>query len=248
MDAYLVDVTSGEAHLRVKNPAIGGFTSISRDGSHAVLYRMQNRSDKDLYLVELASGEEICLTPHDGPGTFFGVLAPDARTVYLRSNNDRDLVPFASVRLDKEHMPGQIEVLVSREDAELQSFKVNDQGTKAALIWNVGGCNELAFVDLSTRKLTPGPQLPAEIVGGLSYSRDGRLLGMVASGSAAPSDIWVLERHTGRFHQVTHSPHAGVELSKLVRPELVHFRPQRSRAEWLAVPATSHDETRATGT
>jgi dipeptidyl aminopeptidase/acylaminoacyl peptidase len=34
----------------------------------------------------------------------------------------------------------------------------------------------------------------------------------------------VLDRETGKLRQLTHSPHAGVDLSKLARPELVHFK------------------------
>src|SRR5262249_32009300 len=43
------------------------------------------------------------------------------------------------------------------------------------------------------------------------------------SGAAAPSDIWVLDRTTGHLSQVTHSPHPGVNLAALTRPELVTF-------------------------
>lgn len=41
------------------------------------------------------------------------------------------------------------------------------------------------------------------------------------TGPAAPRDVWVLE--AGAWRQVTHSPHDGVELDALVRPELVRF-------------------------
>ena len=43
---------------------------------------------------------------------------------------------------------------------------------------------------------------------------------MVLSGSARPQDIWMLDMRTNQFTQLTHSPHAGVDLTKMVRPEL----------------------------
>ena len=43
------------------------------------------------------------------------------------------------------------------------------------------------------------------------------------SGSAAPSDIWVLTLASSDLKQITRSPHAGVDLSKLVRPELITY-------------------------
>jgi dipeptidyl aminopeptidase/acylaminoacyl peptidase len=46
---------------------------------------------------------------------------------------------------------------------------------------------------------------------------------LVGTGAAAPRDIWIFDRETQRLWQVTHSPHAGVDLTKLVKPELVRF-------------------------
>jgi len=93
----------------------------------------------------------------------------------------------------------------------------------AALLWNVAGRTELAFVDLATSRTTPGPVLPAERAGGLVFSRDGKQLAMTVSGPASPADVWVLDVQSGLFHQITHSAHTGVDVAQLVRPELVRF-------------------------
>jgi dipeptidyl aminopeptidase/acylaminoacyl peptidase len=77
-----------------------------------------------------------------------------------------------------------------------------------------------------------------EIVLGMTFSRDGRLLALSTTGATAPRDIWVYDREAGRLWQVTHSPHAGVELATLVRPDLVRF-PARDGLElsgWLYQP------------
>src|SRR5262249_17796568 len=120
--------------------------------------------------------------------------------------------------------PGPIEVLAARDDAELAEFALDEGGATAALVWNVAGRDELAFFDLATAHSTPGPALPAETAGGLRVSRDGRPLAFVAPGPVAPFDVWVLEPRAGRRRQVTHSPHPGVDLGRLVRPSLVHFK------------------------
>ena len=224
MDAYLADVASGTLRLTAKNPGIGFLTDVSRDRRRGILFRMRSRGNNDLFLVNLADGKEALLTPHEGPGSFFGVLSPDGETVYLSSNQDRDFTAFARFPLRPDARPGPLEVLAARDDAELQSFEIDEQGTTAALLWNVAGRSELAFLDLARVKITPGPQLAAEIVSGLTFSKDGRRLAMVIAGAAAPRDIWVFDRKTGRLHQVTRSPHAGVDLTTLVRPELVRFR------------------------
>src|SRR5574341_326081 len=156
------------------------------------------------------------LAPHDGPGSFGGGLfSPDGRRVYLSSNQGRELAAFARVVLDAQARPGPIEVVAARDDSELQQLAIDDSGSVAALLWNVAGRSELAFVDLATGRSSPGPALPGEIAFGLVFSRDGRKLALVVSGAATPSDIWILDRTTGALQQLTRSPHAGVELASL---------------------------------
>lgn len=224
-DSYLLDVTNGQMKMVAENRGTGGISDVSRDGRYAVVSRLINRGDNDLYLVNISDGKESKLTTHEGPGTFFGgTFSPDGKTIYLGSNKDRDLIAFARVKLNENGEPGTIDILAERDDAELGNFDINEQGTVAALIWNAGGRSELAFVDLVTGKTTAIQGLPAEIVGGLDYSNDGRRLAMVASGAASPPDIWSLDIRTGRFSKITNSPHAGINLSELVRPELVRYQ------------------------
>src|SRR5262249_21062596 len=105
-------------------------------------------------------------------------------------------------------------------------FAIAEDGRTAALVWNVGGKGELALLDLASGasgRSTPVPALPGEVIGGLAFSKDGSKLAFVLSGAVQPSDVWVLDLPSGRLLQVTHSPHPGVDLGALVRPELVRY-------------------------
>jgi dipeptidyl aminopeptidase/acylaminoacyl peptidase len=225
MDAYLFDVESGKTTLAAKNPGIGGITDLAADGTKAVIFRMASRSSNDLYLRDLESGHERLLTEHEGPGSFGGgVFSPDGTTIYLSSNLNSDRIVFARVNLNAGNTPSAIEEVAARDDAELDSFAISDDGSLAALIWNAGGKSVLEFVDAATLERSPGPELPAEIAGGIDFSADGRQLAMTLSGAAAPNDIWVLDLGSSEFRQVTHSPRAGVDLGTMVRPSLVIYR------------------------
>lgn len=225
IDAYLFDLGTGAPRGATRAGGINAYSDVSRDGRKAIRSRLVSRGDNNLYLADLATGAETLLTPHEGPGSFGGgVFAPDGRSVHLSSNQKSDLAAFARIALDAQGRPGPIGVVAARDDAELQELAIDETGTTAALVWNVAGRSELAFVDLATGKSTPGPALPAEIAAGLVFSKDGKRMAMTLSGAAAPSDVWVLERETGRLRQITRSPHAGVNLAELVRPSLVRFR------------------------
>jgi dipeptidyl aminopeptidase/acylaminoacyl peptidase len=242
MDAYTIEPSGKSKRIAAKNEGIGYFVDISRDESEGLLYRMRNRGSDDLYLINIATGKEVHLTPHEGPGSFEnGVISPDAKTIYLSSNKDRDLVGFARIQMSSSGDPGAISIIAERKDGELQEFRVNEQGTVAALLWNIGGRNDLSFIDLQTLKTTDAPVLPAEIGSGLVWTRDGSELAMSLSGAAMPADIWVLNRNTNKYRQVTFSPHAGIDLTTLIRPELVKFKAEDGLelSGWLYRPKTT---------
>ncbi len=226
MDAYFVDPASGSMEQVAELKGVGGIEGVSRDNRFVVVSRLASRGDNNLFLVDRKSGSEQLLTPHTGPGEFSGKISPDGKTVYLITNKDRDLTAFGKIAIGGDGKPGAIELLASRDDAELEDFQINDQGTLAALVWNKGGRSELAIMDLSTGHTTDVPNLPGELIGGLNFSRDGKLLALVVTGSAVAPDIWILDvaSKPQKLWQVTHSPHAGVNLADLVRPELVTFK------------------------
>ncbi len=223
MDAYLANVENGELRRISQNSGVGQFEDVSGGSRHAVLNRLVSRGDNDLLLVDVADGREVKLTPHSGVAESFNARFSDDHTVYFVSNVDRDRDALVRVRMGADGSPGRLEIVLARADADLDGFEINDQGTTAALLWNVGGRARLAFLDLASGKVGDGPELPADLAGGLDFSADGKLLAMTLSGSAAPLNVWVLDLANRRFQQVTRSPHAGVNLTMLVRPELVTF-------------------------
>src|SRR5258708_13679213 len=99
-------------------------------------------------------------------------------------------------------------------------------------------------MDMHSLAITNGPALPAEIIFNISWSKDGRLLTFVALGSNAPEDIWVFDHTANRLWQVSPSPHAGIKLADLVRPELVYF-PAHHGLELCAWLSRSHGVTTA---
>jgi dipeptidyl aminopeptidase/acylaminoacyl peptidase len=221
MDAYLFDIGKDGPSLAAKNPGVGYLLDVSADGNFGILYRQKTRGDNDLFLVELQSGGETLLTPHDPPAQFGNAsFSPDGRWVYLSTNGDRDRTAFARVKLSGG--VGPIEILASREDAELQEAELGEDGGTAALLWNASGRSELSYYDLEAKEEIPGPKLPAEIVSGLTFSADGQRLAFTASGAASPPNVWVLERGKGLV-QVTDSPHPGIDLDSLDEPELVRY-------------------------
>jgi hypothetical protein len=89
----------------------------------------------------------------------------------------------------------------------------------------------LVFLDLRVGTFSQ-LQLPFEIVHDVHFSVDGKRLAISGSGSGQPVDIWVLglkgKGGQNRLRKVTHSPHPGLNLDLLVRPESRRFTATRS--------------------
>lgn len=222
-DSFLIDIASSATTLVSRNPGTGGISSISVNGKRALLQRVRSRGDNNIYLLDLEAGKETLLTKHEGVALFSGEIAPDGLTAYVTTNKDRDLSAFGKIRINADGAPSAIEILAERTDGELDGVRLNKQGTMAALLWNIKGRTALSFYDLKRGKELPGPKLPGELLGGIVFSPDGKKLAMNISGAAQPSDVWTLDLDTRQFHQLTFSPHPGIDLDALVRPELVTF-------------------------
>ena len=224
-DPMLIDPVTGNSKTVVQGQGMNSVTSVSPDHRFAVVYRLVSRGDNNLYLVDLASGKETLLTPHDGPSNFgWGEFSPDGRRIYVNYNGGRDMLAFGVIELDKSGKPGPIKLLAERPDAEGEGAALSFDGRRAALLWNVAGRSELDFLDTATGKVTRGPKLPVDLVGGGRFSRDGSLLALSGSGANKPGDIYTVDMASKKVTQRTRSAHDGVDLAALVQPTLITYK------------------------
>jgi dipeptidyl aminopeptidase/acylaminoacyl peptidase len=217
VDFFIYDVKKGTYQLAVKNKGIGGITDFSPDNKQLLLTRLVSRGSNDLYLYDVTTKQEKLLTQHEGPGTFFGTIAPSGE-LYLGSNRDRDLIAFG------KYNGGNIDILSEKKDAELNGLIINHAGTYAALTWNEGGKNKVTLFDLKQRKETKQLTLPVELAGGLLFSPDDQFIVFTGQGSKEPVNVWTYSIANDAFKKITDSPHPGVDLSAMVSPELISFK------------------------
>ncbi len=223
IDAFLVDPVTGEFEIVAEGRPMCQLNDLSPDGRFALVQRSHYRSNNDVVLVDLASGSEALLTEHEGLGSFgFARFAADGRSVYLSSDLGVDRPQLAALDLDETGRPGPLRPLRSREDAGLEVLVLSPDRRKALLSWNCAGSSEVEVVELSNVDSASPIDLPDGVLGGVSWSADSSTLALAVFGSTGPPDVWV-GRDREALLKVTHSSHAGVNLSDLVAPELITF-------------------------
>jgi dipeptidyl aminopeptidase/acylaminoacyl peptidase len=224
LDAFLADPETGEIRAVGRAEGLTAATDVSRNGDLAVVSRLCNRSDNNLFLVNLEKQTETLLTPHRPPATSgWGAFSQDGRRVYVTSNAVSDMTAFGTIDLDADGHPGEMRILATRSDAEAESAALDLLGQRAALVWNVAGRSELTLLDIASGAQRPVSNLPCEIVTDLTFSADGRKLAFAGLGAVMPSDIWVLDVASGRLTKITRSSHDGIDLATLARPTLVTY-------------------------
>jgi hypothetical protein len=82
-DTRMFEPAKGESHMALQVEGLGGVSDLI-DNS-ALVSRLVTRGDNNLWLVDLASGKRVLLTPHVGRASVAGEFGPDPRTVYVLS-------------------------------------------------------------------------------------------------------------------------------------------------------------------
>jgi dipeptidyl aminopeptidase/acylaminoacyl peptidase len=72
----------------------------------------------------------------------------------------------------------------------------------------------------------------------MKFSADGMRVAFALVGSNSPSDLWVFTLDNDHFTRLTQSPHPGVDLASLIRPELRRFKAHDGLelSGWLYLP------------
>ncbi|MFJ6783099.1 S9 family peptidase [Streptomyces yangpuensis] len=211
--AYLVDPDG--AHAPVLLYGEEGAASLrvcdtSPDGRLA-LVRRGPRGRREALVLDTGSGRTtFALHVADGD-PWIGRFSADARTVWLRSDTDREFAALLRVRLDERGAARSVTVAAEREEAALDLLSVPDHGRWALLAWNVHGATELEstglpLTDTDGYTATDGysdadgdvgprhrPVLPHEVVTRIAPLERGGLFAALAGSRRRPG-IWELDQ------------------------------------------------------
>lgn len=168
---------------------IGGALVHSRD-EHS-LFRVGSRGNRELLVVR-PDGSWRPLLPVDNGSTTdqgFVFAGEDCHTFFVRSDHSADR--FRLLKVTVRGNSHEMEVLLEREDADLEEFTVSSDGSTAAVLWNNEGWCDLEILDLRGEKPTivDVPELPSLVATSPSLTADGRLLAVTVSGPEFPPSV-----------------------------------------------------------
>ncbi|MFI6441702.1 S9 family peptidase [Streptomyces sp. NPDC050759] len=168
---------------------------LSHDGRFALLRRGPRGRREGVVRRTSDGATTFTLRVADGD-QWIGRFSPDGRTLWLRSDADREYAALFAVALGADGTPRGRTVVAERADSGLELLAMAHDGRTAVLAWNVRGASELEVVETSPGHGAPdaaGPArpvpLPHEVVTRVAPAGTGRLL-LALSGSQRRPGVW----------------------------------------------------------
>ncbi|MFD9389456.1 S9 family peptidase [Streptomyces sp. NPDC060000] len=198
LSAYLIDpdgLASPVLLATETHAATLRVCDISRDG-RLVLLRRGPRGRREAVVRRTADSAPTCTVQVADGDPWIGRFAPDGRTLWLRSDAEREYAALLAVTLGTDGRPHGRSVAAERPDSDLDLLAWSQDGRTAALSWNERGASRLELVDTSPAHRAPyGPlpttpvPLPHEVVTRVTAAGPRGLLSAL-SGSQRRPGVW----------------------------------------------------------
>ncbi len=110
----------------------------------------------------------------------------------------------------------------------VENGAMSEDRRKAAFAVNEDGFSRLYLMDVDSREIRAVDAIPTGVIGGMSFSPDGRQLALTLNTAQTPSDTFVLALggdplEFGGLERWTFSEVGGLDTDSFVTPDLVHY-------------------------
>ena len=119
--------------------------------------------------------------------------------------------------------------VISKEISwDVDGFSISEDSKKAAFVVNENGYSSLYLLNPKSFAFKKVTSLPIGLIGSMQFSKDNRSLGLTLNTYQSPSDTYVLDLQYnslryGKLTRWTYSEVGGLDTSKFVEPELIHY-------------------------
>ena len=224
-DVWIRDTKTGASRALVTAGGSWSAMDFSPDGTRLLVMKYVSAAESYPGVVDVASGK-LELFPVDGGKASFGgfAFAPDGKAVYFISDEPLQgkSQEFKSLR---HHDPasGKFEVLTANIPWDVAGFTIADDGQHLAFVSNEDGISKLRVFALPSHREIRLPALPIGVIGGVSFSPDGKRLALTLNSATSPSDVHVIDLAAARLTRWTQSEVGGLDASTFVAPALVRY-------------------------
>ena len=146
-DAYAMNVESKECRRILQHDGTNYASCFTPDRKKALVDWANSNLDRDLYLVNLESGEIDHLTPHQGEAYYSdGEFSSDGTQLFFASNEDREFAALVAMDLKSRKVK-----ILAEPSWDVGPTAVSNDGSRIAFAINIEGHSELRILPVMPR-------------------------------------------------------------------------------------------------
>ncbi|MBK9149062.1 MAG: S9 family peptidase [Flavobacteriales bacterium] len=198
-----------------------GISDWSIDDKQLLIGEGISVNESRIYVLDIATGVKTRLLPLKDERTTYRAIAWNAEGtgIFLTSNKDSEFNRLCIYDLRTR----KLKAITESIPWDVGGVELAHDRSRMAFTTNEDGLSKLYLLDTRTLAYEEVPGMPVGLIGGLSFTKDGRALGLTLTTHASTSDVFELDLASGKLLRWTESELGGMDVSGLRAPELVKW-------------------------
>ncbi len=191
-----VDGSAPQIAFTDKSP--GGLSDVSRNGKLGLVLRFVSKRDVRVILVDLVNGTSQVIYPAEAKAesVHHAAFSADGSRIFVATEAGEDAALLA---LDAKTFVEQARYVETKPaTAHIEDLAVAKKGERVALLVDAGNHTEVRLLDARTLKPAVPIAMPLGSGAGLTFSDDGKTLGLEWSSADTPNDLLAIDTKSGK--------------------------------------------------
>ena len=203
-----------------------GAVDWTEDDDKVLIQNYISIANSKAYIVDLNTKKKTLLLGKKDTPSVNSALAfdKDDKGIFFITNQYGEFNQLAYYNI----ATSEVTVISKEISWDVDGFSISEDSKKAAFVVNENGYSSLYLLNPKSFAFKKVTSLPIGLIGGMQFSKENRSLGLTLNTYQSPSDAYVLDLQYnslryGKLTRWTYSEVGGLDTSKFVEPELIHY-------------------------
>ncbi len=203
-----------------------GAVDWTEDDDKVLIQNYISIANSKAYIVDLNTQKKTLLLGKKDAPSVNSALAfdKDDKGIFFITNQYGEFNQLAYYNI----ATSEVTVISKEISWDVDGFSISEDSKKAAFVVNENGYSSLYLLNPKSFAFKKVTSLPIGLIGSMQFSKDNRSLGLTLNTYQSPSDTYVLDLQYsslryGKLTRWTYSEVGGLDTSKFVEPELIHY-------------------------
>jgi len=203
-----------------------GAVDWTEDDDKVLIQNYISIANSKAYIVDLNTQKKTLLLGKKDAPSVNSALAfdKDDKGIFFITNQYGEFNQLAYYNI----ATSEVTVISKEISWDVDGFSISVDSKKAAFVVNENGYSSLYLLNPKSFAFKKVTSLPIGLIGSMQFSKDNRSLGLTLNTYQSPSDTYVLDLQYsslryGKLTRWTYSEVGGLDTSKFVEPELIHY-------------------------